>query len=311
MTRVAVVIVSYNGGTLLSRCLSHLHSQTRKPDRLLVVDNASTEASTLQLLDTLQHTEVVRLNENLGYGAALNRAVAVLDDCDFVCCLNQDAFAHHRWIEALIEAAEANPGYGSFASLMLSDDDPDIVDGAGDVLHFTGIVWRRYHGEPISTLTLTTEPVFSACGGAVMYSLPAYRKMNGFDESFFMYIEDIDLGYRLQNANLPCLFVPDAVVRHIGSATTGYRSAFSIYYGHRNLIWNYFKNTPILLLLLTLPCHLLMTILSIAVFGARGELKVICRAKWDGFTRSWKYLRNKSMGTSFRTWRLLNKRLTR
>lgn len=311
MNSVAVVIVSYNGAPLLARCLAHLANQTHQPDRILVVDNASTDRNTQHALDSIHSAEVIRLEDNLGYGAALNHAVSLLDDCELVCCLNQDAFAEDSWLEALVSAAASQPAYSSFASLMLCDDDPDIVDGAGDVMHFTGVVWRRFHGRRKTELKLIQEPVFSGCGGAVMYRLPAYRQMGGFDETFFMYIEDIELGYRMQNADLPCLFVPDAIVRHVGSATTGYRSAFSTYYGHRNLTWNYFKNTPILLLILTMPFHLLMTLLSLVVYVARGESGAIARAKRDGLFKGWRYLRTRSTGKSLKAWRLLNKRLIR
>ena len=101
-------------------------------------------------------------------------------------------------------------------------------------------------------------------------------------DSFFMYVEDIDLGFRLNGADAPCLFVPEAVVAHVGSATTGYRSAFSVYHGHRNLIWCYFKNMPLLLLMITLPFHILANLAAVALYMARGETVSILRAKADG-----------------------------
>ena len=113
------------------------------------------------------------------------------------------------------------------------------------------------------------------------------RDVGGFDESFFMYVEDVDLGFRLQNADQPCLFVAEARVQHVGSATTGYQSPFSVYHGHRNLVWCYFKNMPLPLLLLTFPLHILMTLVTLGLFLFRGQFTNVLKAKKDGYARAW------------------------
>lgn len=311
MTSVAIGIVSFNGGHLLTQCLQHIAAQTRLPDRLIVIDNASTDEETLGLLNLIDGAEVVRLDANEGYGAALNRVAAMVTDFDYFCCLNQDAYPSATWLASLLDAAEQHPKCGSFAPLMLSTDDAGRIDGAGDVLHFTGLPWRRFHGKQLSNLVLKTEPVFSACGGAVMYALPAYQEAGGFDESFFMYVEDIDLGFRLQNLGFPCLFVHDAVVGHVGSATTGYRSDFSVYYGHRNLIWCYFKNMPALLLALMLPFHLLMTLATLVLLTGRGQFKTGLRSKYDGYRRAWHFLKQPSKASTATVWGMLEKRFNK
>lgn len=279
---VAVIIVSYNSASLLERCLQSLSDQTIQADKVIVVDNASTEAATHVLLDEITHAEVIRLDTNLGYGGAINHAARQLEDMEFICCLNPDAFPESDWLAQLLLSAETHPRHGSFASLMLKDIDPDIIDGAGDVMHISGVPWRRFHGRRLSDQKLKRETVFSACAGAALYRLDTFMKVSGFDPTFFMYVEDIDLGFRLNRIGAPCLFVPEAVVRHGGSAITGYRSDFSIYYGHRNLIWSYFKNMPTTLLVLTLPLHLFVNLVIIFVYALRGKGGTICRAKWHG-----------------------------
>jgi GT2 family glycosyltransferase len=102
--------------------------------------------------------------------------------------------------------------------------------------------------------------VFSACGAAAMYERDLFLGMGGFDERFFCYCEDVDLGFRLQLAGHDCLFVSDAVVGHAGSGITGRASAFSTYHGTRNRVWTYFKNMPPWVLLLTLPGHAALTL---------------------------------------------------
>ena len=277
--KVAVVIVSYNSSEHLTKCVSRIKAQSWIPDKIIIVDNNSTDSTTTQTLQHLTDIQAFTLPENLGYGGAINYATAQLKDFDFLATLNPDAFPDPDWLANLMTAAAMYPHYGSFASLTLNAKDRTRIDGAGDVLHFSGIPWRRYHSRFVNETDLTDEPVFSACGGAALYRLSAFRKVGGFDESFFMYVEDIDLGFRLQLAGAPCRFVPEAIAEHIGSATTGTNSDFNVYHGHRNLTAAYLKNMPTPLLILTLPLHIMASLVTIVVLSMRGKPRSICKAK--------------------------------
>ena len=114
-----------------------------------------------------------------------------------------------------------------------------------------------------------------------MYRTASFKAVGGFDESFFCYLEDIDLGFRMQLRGYTGLYVPDALVYHIGSAISGIQSDFSVYHGHRNLVWAYIKNMPLPILLITLPYHLLLNMLSIVYFVYRGQGRIILKAKKD------------------------------
>ena len=279
--KTAVVIVSYNSAAYLAKCLNHVEAQTWHPDAIVIVDNNSTEEATLQLLKELDNFQVIRLDENLGYGGAINRAADQLTEFDFLATLNPDAFPDPEWLEKLMTAAARYPLYGSFACLTLKAQDRKIIDGAGDVLHISGIPWRRYHDRYLDEVDLYDEPVFSACGGAALYRLSAFRKVRGFDEKFFMYVEDIDLGFRLQLSGAPCRFVREAIALHVGSGTTGKDSEFNIYHGHRNLTAAYLKNMPTTLLIITLPLHIIASLAAIFVVSLRGKARSIFRAKLD------------------------------
>ncbi|MDA0273672.1 MAG: glycosyltransferase family 2 protein [Proteobacteria bacterium] len=311
---VAIIVVNYNSGALLARCLQSLSEQTLGPDKLVVVDNASTEPETQEILDAVTNATIIRSETNLGYGSAINLAVQRIEPTDYIVCLNPDAFPEAGWLEAMVYAADRNPGYGSFASLMLREDNTAIVDGAGDELHVTGIPWRRLHQTALRD-DLQTQPVFSACAGAALYRTDLFNELGGFDETYFMYVEDIDLGFRLQLAGYPCLFVRDAIVHHIGSAVTGEGSDFSVYFGHRNLVYCYFKNMPLLLLLATLPLHILANLVTLVVLGMKGRGGAIARAKLDALKKlpSAIHARNNaSRKVSTRhIWRLLNKSVMR
>jgi len=311
---VAVIIVNYNSGALLDRCLQSLLAQTFCADELVVVDNASTDAESQSFLDAITTATVIRSETNLGYGGAINLAVRTIDTPDYIVCLNPDAFPEPDWLEAMVNAADSHPDYGSFASLMLREDDTSVVDGAGDELHFTGIPWRRFHQQELHD-SLQTEPVFSACAGAALYRTVLFNQLGGFDDVYFMYVEDIDLGFRLQLAGYPCLFVRDAIVHHIGSAVTGEGSDFSVYFGHRNLVYCYFKNMPLLLLLTTLPFHVLANLVTLVVLAVKGRGGAIGKAKLDALKKLPSAIRarnNVSRKVSSRhIWRLLNKSMIR
>jgi GT2 family glycosyltransferase len=277
---VAVIIVNYQSDQMLRQCLVCLRDQIRLPDRVVVVDNHE-PGHDLDYLRDYGRVEVIRSGSNIGFAAAANLGLAAVADCELVAMLNPDAFPEQAWLANLLNAAAQFPEYGSFSSLMIMADSPEVLDGAGDSLHFSGVPWRVGHGSQRQQFDQSQVGCFSACAGAALYRKSALDDVGGFDESFFMYVEDVDLGFRLQLRGYPCRFVEDAVVLHIGSAISGYRSDFSLYYGHRNLVWSYFKNMPWQLLLLTLPFHIAMNLLTLVVFAWRGNGAVIGRAKLD------------------------------
>jgi GT2 family glycosyltransferase len=214
----------------------------------------------------------------MGFAAANNRAFELCRECEYVALLNPDAFPEPGWLEALARAAAETPRAASFASCMLKADDPQVLDGTGDAYHVSGLVWRIGHGEP--RRESARKEVFAACAAAALYRLSDVQSVGGFDEAYFCYNEDVDLGFRLRLKGRPCLYVPDAVVRHVGSAVTGRHSDFSLFHGHRNLVWTFFKNMPTGLLLRFVWQHLLMTVVSLVVLSIRYRTLSVVRAKW-------------------------------
>jgi len=226
---------------------------------------------------------------NLGFAKANNIALKHLAGMDLIMTLNPDAFLRENCINALLDAAEKHPGFDSFACRMMRSD--THLDGAGDNYHRSGLVWRNQHGRVVNDSALIEQEVFSPCAGAAMYRRGVFDNVGGFDESYFCYVEDVDLGYRLQLAGKRCLYIPGAVVDHIGSAISDKYPGFAVYHGHRNLVWTLFKNTPLLLLLFMLPFHLIMTLALLPVFIIRGQWRDYLLAKRDaikGLPRVWR-----------------------
>jgi GT2 family glycosyltransferase len=281
MGRVAVAIVTANAGPLIGEALDYLARQTLEPARVIIVDNASTDGSIDAVEEQRPEVEVVRLQRNSGFAAANNLAAERANDCDWIALLNPDAFPAPTWLEELVRAAEAHPEHSFFAS-RLDSAGSKTLDGRGDSYHVSGWAWQRDHGRARAEVQEDTpHEVFSPCAAAAMYRRDVFLEAGGFDESFFCYAEDTDLAFRLRLAGHRCLYVPQAVVEHVGSATTGRESDFGIYHAHRNLVWTYFKNMPSPLVWLYLPQHVVMNLLVIAWFSARGHTRSILKAKVD------------------------------
>lgn len=317
MANVAVVIVNWNSWALLSRCLEALASQTCKDFSITVVDNASRENMPPNLLALCPGTRVVRMGENLGFAASNNLAIQkYTGSSEWVALLNPDAFPAPDWLQALLAAAKVNPEFDVFGSCLVNAGTPSLLDGIGDVYHLTGRVWRKGKDSPVLVAEGKPREIFSPCAAAALYRRSVVRKAGGFDEDYFCYVEDIDLGFRLRLAGYRCLYVPDALAYHVGSGTTGgQQSDFAVYHGHRNLVWTFVKNMPGVLFWLLLPLHIVLNLVSIIWFTLRGQGAVIVRAKRDallGLPKMWlkRHLIQKTRVASIRDiWRVLDKRL--
>jgi GT2 family glycosyltransferase len=267
---VSVVVVVYESGPTLAECLAAVRAQTYRDYEVILVDNASSDRTAQAARDADPTVRLIENDQNLGFAAAVNQAARAARG-RWLALLNPDAFAERDWLARLAAAAAANPDVRCFTSRQLMADDPTKLDGLGDVMALAGFPFRGgyTHADPGAL-----EPgwVFSACGGAMMIERELFLKVGGFDERLFCYCEDVDLGYRLRLIGEPTLLVPDAVVRHVGSASSGgRRSDFAVFHGTRNRFWVFVKDTPAALFWLTLPLHVLATLVLFARHATRGE----------------------------------------
>ena len=312
---VTVIIVNWNAGDLLRSCLEHLRQQTLQPAQVIVVDNASTDQSLdlpQELLDW-GALDIQRMGSNLGFAAGNNHA---LKQCttEFVALLNPDAFAAADWLAHLRAAADQNPQAAAFGSRQLSHELPDMLDGTGDCYHASGLAWRQHHGHRQSADHLQARDIFAPCAAAALYRRSAVAAIHGFDESYFCYHEDVDLGFRLRLLGYTARYVPQAVVRHVGSATTGgQRSDFATYHGHRNMVWTFVKNMPTPLLWALLPLHLAANLASLVGLSLRGQGRTAVRAKWHALRGLHRVLHQRQniqtqrVASSATIWSALNK----
>lgn len=212
--KVAVVVPCRDGLRWLPGLLASLRAQTRPPDELLVVDDASADGSA-HWLET-QGVEVLRLRRNAGFAAAANRGIRAVD-ADAVALVNTDVELEPDWLERA--TGRLGPGIGAVATKMVSREDPAILDDCGDVLRRDGVCEQRGRGRRDDGRHDTPGEVFAACAGAALYRRSAVLDAGGFEESFFAYLEDVDLGLRLQLAGWRCAYEP-AVARHAGQGSS-------------------------------------------------------------------------------------------
>ena len=275
---VSVVVVTYQSAPTLARCLAALKAQTFGDFELILVDNASSDAAARAAAAADPSIRLIENSDNRGFAGGVNDGARAARG-RWLALLNPDAYAEPGWLAALTAATTAYPDVRAFASRQLMASDPRLLDGLGDVMTSAGFPFRGGYGQPDPQRQEPGE-VFSPCGGAMLIDRGLFLDLGGLDERLFCYCEDVDLGYRLRLAGERALVIPDAVVRHEGSASTGGpRSDFAVFHGTRNRLWVFVKDTPPVLFWLTLPLHLATTALLFARHATRGELA----APWRGF----------------------------
>ncbi len=249
----SVVVPNWNGLNVLDTCLGSLRKQSFAGFQTVLVDNGSTDGSAGYVARNFPEVRVVSLGENRGFSAAVNAGIKA-SDTELVVLLNNDTEQHPRWLEALVRAAGAHPEAGFFASKLVDFRDRSVLDGAGDALRLSGLPYRLGHGEKDRGQYDRPGYVFGACAAAALYRREMLEEVGLFDEDFFAYCEDGDLSFRAQLAGYRCLYVPEAVVYHIGSASTGgKRSPTATRLGTRNGLGLLVKNLPAPLLPRFLP----------------------------------------------------------
>ncbi|HEV2533575.1 glycosyltransferase family 2 protein [Phenylobacterium sp.] len=274
---VSVVVVTYQSGPTLELCLAALKAQTFRDLEVILVDNASSDGAAQAAATADPALRLIANRENRGFAGGVNDGVRAARG-RWIALINPDAYAEPDWLARLMDAARAYPDVRAFASRQLMAQDPTRLDGLGDVMSAAGFPFRGgYRARDPGRREL--GEVFSACGGAMLIDRRLFLGMGGFDERLFCYCEDVDLGYRLRLVGERTLVIPDAVVRHEGSASTGGpRSDFAVFHGTRNRLWVFVKDTPPLLFWLTAPLHVATTALLFARHATRGELG----APWRG-----------------------------
>ena len=236
-----MVVPNWNGGAILVDCLESLRSQSYRRFEVLVVDDGSSDGSDRLVAERYPDFRLISLGRNRGFSAAVNEGIRRATG-DLVALLNNDAEADPEWLSALAEGARSHQEADFFACKILLHDRRDVIHSAGDLYSVDGIpgnrgVWQRDTGQ-----FDREEPVLAACGAASGWRRDLFDDVGLFDESLFMYCEDVDLSLRAQLRGHRCVYLPRARVYHRLSATGG--GEIASYYCGRNFIAVAIKNMP-------------------------------------------------------------------
>lgn len=305
MTPVTIIVVNYNSGTRLHKCVEAVLEQTFSDFLLYIIDNNSSDNS-LNNLPSDARVIVRELPDNEGFAAANNIGFRRAES-EWVITLNPDAYPAKDWLEQLLAATERYPGVTMFGSMQYADADHTVMDGAGDEYYFAGIPWRSYYQQPAKITPHEDREVFAPCAAAAMYQREAVLEVGGFDEMFFCYCEDVDLAFRLRLLGHRVVQVAAAKVEHEGSAVTGAKSDFTIYHSFRNRLWLYVKNMPSWLLWVCGPFHDLALILLLLKAWMQGQGKPAFDGVKDGFASidvQWKARREIQANRTVSPWKI-------
>ncbi len=237
---ITVIIPTWNRWDLLRDCLDALDEQT-EPGRILVVDNGSQDGTREGLRRNYPHVQVLALTRNLGFARAVNLALERVRT-PYVALLNNDAVADRAWLAAGLAGLRGHPEYSFFASRMIQLQHPDRLDSAGDCYGRTGLPVKRGFGRPADAYP-TAEEVLGASAGAAFYRREVFRSVGGFDETFHLYLEDVEWSLRARLFGHRCLYLPDAVVYHWEAASDPDRSTWSssrvdrAFYSSERVFW--------------------------------------------------------------------------
>jgi GT2 family glycosyltransferase len=275
--KVAVIILNWNGFNDTVECLESIKETTYKNYKIVLVDNGSEKSEGLRLKEKFLDVHLISNTENRGFAGGNNDGMrwALKNKFDYIVNLNNDCLVDRNWLTYLIAGIRsAGADFGTLRimyypekELICSDGDALLMDGSGIAVH---------HFEDVKE-NAGSNQIFSACGAGSIYSAQSLQdvKIKGdefFDELYFAYYEDVDLGIRMNMATYRGVLVPDAVIYHKGTQTAGFRSDFHQFQIEKNRILNEVLNFPVWLILVGEIFYFIKSIL-------RRICKVFCREK--------------------------------
>lgn len=244
--KVSVVTPNYNGERFLKAFFESLENDSECIGEVIIVDNGSEDGSK-EFIKNASFTFPVKLienDENRGFAPAVNQGIANARH-EYIFSLNNDTEVRKGSIKHLVETISSGDDIFSVQAKMLQYDNKDLIDDVGD--EYNLLAWTKKTGENHrSDEYVEVREIFSSCAGAALYRKSLLDELGMFDDNFFAYMEDVDLAIRSKINGYRNLLCPQAVVYHIGSATSGSRyNEFKVRLAARNNVWVVYKNIPI------------------------------------------------------------------
>lgn len=247
-TKVSVIIPNWNGYQLLEDCLTSLIKQTFEDFEIILVDNNSTDDSLKYVESNFPQVKIIKLNKNFGFAKAINEGVRA-SGAKYVAFLNNDTSVDKDWLKSLVKCANHNPEAISVNSKLLNFYNRKIIDGVGILINEVGqaksIAWQQEDTGQYSK----EQYIFGATGGGALFEREDFIKVGLFDESYFMYFEEVDFAFRAQFLGYKSVFCPQAIVFHKHKATAKKKPQYIEYWQFRNMTQTIIKDFPTLIIL--------------------------------------------------------------
>lgn len=249
MGDVAIVTITYESAEALADFLQSVGAASKQELPVVVVDNGSSDIVEVRRLAEAYAAELIELGENRGYGSAANEGARHLGTTfDFIIIANPDVTFSPLSVDRLLDGAARHPDAGSVGPRVLTAAGdvypsarrlPSLREGIGHVL-FVNVwpsnPWTRSYQEAESYSS--ERPAGWLSGSCLLIRSTAFREIGGFDDRYFMYFEDVDLGARLGEAGYANIYMPDAVVTHLGAHSTS-KSAPRMRAAHHDSAYRY------------------------------------------------------------------------
>ncbi len=281
---VTIIIPNLNGKKFLKTCLDSIFKQQFQNFCVIIVDNGSDDGSVEFIKSQYPMVFLIKFAFNTGFSAAINSGIRQ-SHSQYICLLNNDIELDQNFLKEMVAVLEAEKGIAYCAPKMLDYYTRDKLDGAGDGVFRAGAGYKRGSLEEDNWRYNQKLPVFGACAGAALYRRSFFDKTGLFDEDFFAYLEDVDLNFRAQRLGLKCLYVPQARVFHIGSATTGsVFNPFTVKLSTKNLFNVVIKNYPATLIIKFLPSLILYHIFWFGIVLYNKQVNAYFKGMWGAIS---------------------------
>ncbi|MCC0683608.1 glycosyltransferase family 2 protein [Clostridioides sp. ZZV14-6345] len=288
---VDIIIPNYNGSKYLKKCIESILKQKYSKFRIIIIDNNSTD-DIYNIIKNYKNLIFKKLDKNYGFSKAVNEGIK-LSKSDYVVLLNNDTEIKDDWLEKMLAKIKSDEKIFSVCSKMIKYNDKTLIDDAGD--EYTLFSWtiKRGDGKKINRFN-RDKSVFSSCAGAAIYRKDILEEIGYFDETFFAYMEDVDICYRAKINGYKNMYCADAQVYHVGSATSGSKyNSFKVKLSARNNVYVIYKNLPFFQILINGLFILMGFLIKYIFFSKKGYGKEYKK----GFIEGIKTLKNVEKNT--------------
>jgi GT2 family glycosyltransferase len=246
---VSFIVINWNGDSYLAECIQSILLQNYNPTELIIVDNGSTDKSK-EIISKYPQIRLISNDRNLGYGPANNQGVREAKG-EIIAFINNDVVLDRDWLSIIVPSILSSDNIGMCAGKTLSYFQKDLIDNTGHLLFWDGLNRGRGRMQKDSGQFDSTEHALFPSGSACIFKASVLRQIGTFDEDFFLYGDDAEMGIRGRLAGWECAFAPKAIAYHRYSASSSPYDPIKFFYVERNRFWVLLKYFPLELILIS------------------------------------------------------------